>query len=908
MTVATVPLVGREPELAALLAALRSGASAVLEAAPGMGKTSVMRALHEAGTHQDVAMLTARPTEPELAMAFSGLTDLLGDLPEEEYDALPAPQRSAVRVAVLLDDGEGETDPRAVAAGLRTLLRNLSARRPVVLVVDDAQWLDDATTTVLSAALRRLEGVPVSVVAASRPTGGPVAPWIAGETAQVQLAPLSAPALFQVIRSHLDVAVGRGRLLAIERASGGNPLYALEFARHDGSGADATFERLLGDRLRSLSRDTRLALLVAALAGDAPLELVASARDRTPGDLLDDLDPAVRAGLVVATSGVVFGHPLFAHAVVETAAKVDVEAAHGRLAAVATTAEARARHLARACSGTDAGLADQLAAAAEETRRRGGWASSIDLLELAADRTPDPARQAERAVTLAKWLSMGNRFDEAERWLDRARAQADGDTYWTATLDLCDLRMNQGRVSELGVLVEELAAADLPPLARCRYLVGYAAGWPLGTPASTTLERLRSYRPELAALPDCPQAREYRGRALATEGYLTEYLALGPSAPLWEEAVALTGGQLGDNFQSIDRLRAFQLFRAAKYDDSRAGYLACLAAAEERGDEMDVAGILADLATVELVTGRWEEAERCSRRAWEASLGQGEDMQARHEVMAAWLQGFRGDLAGALARLEPMVETDLQLGALHAVALHQGMIGCMLLAHGHAEPAYDRLVSARTAADGIECFDPTHLPVDDALVQAQVETGRWDDAAAQIVRVRDRAERIGRSETLESMRLWDVILTGARGDLDAAGTELPAELAHYDAMCPNPMNRGVAYLYAGRILRRARQKRLAHESLSLAVELFETLPCPPYAGQARAELARVGLRPRAPETLTESERRVAELASEGLRNKEIAERAFLSPKTVEAVLGRVYRKLGIRSRAELTRALDRVGD
>lgn len=864
-----------------------------------MGKTAVMRSLRSAVGERDLTFLSAHPTEPERRLAFSGLTDLLSDLPVEEYDALPAPQRAALRSALLLEESAEEVSPLAVAAGIRTLLRARAASRPVLLVVDDAQWLDDATTTVLAAALRRLQDVPVSVVAAARPAGRRPMDWIADPPDQVALTPLSAPALFQVIRSHLDISPGRGELLEIERASGGNPLYALEFARHKRT--QDGFDELVGDRLRSLPRATRLALLATALAPDARVQLIADARERTCDQLLEDLDPAARAGLLTVTEQIEFAHPLFAHAVTETAAAVDVRETHRRLAALEATGEARARHLAQASTGPDAALADQLAEAAEEARRRGGWDSSIDLLKLALERTLDADQQAQRATRLAEWLSMASRFDEAEQLLLRARTCGHGETYWSATLELCDLRLSQGHLRELTPLIDELGGADLPPLLRGRFLLDYAVNWPPESPASSILERVRAASRELAGLPEGIESRRLQAQALIGEGYLTEYLARGPGDELFDRAWTMLDGPHDRWRQVMESQRGFRLFQESRYDEARTFFAETLRAADERGDEAGRAMCLLQLATIDMVAGRWAEAEEHSRSAWEASLGQGELVQEFHEVYGAWLQGLRGDAEGAERRLQALVDMDEREGMLHALALHRGMLASVLLAHGQTERAYELLVAARASADAIECLDPTHLPVDDGLIIAMIQTGRVEEAREHIQVVRERCLRIGRGDEL--LPVLELLVKAAAGDVEDAAAALPAALARFEDECKVPTNVAEAHLMAGRVFRRARQKRLAAESLTKAIEIYESLPCPPYAEQARAELARVGLRPRAPDTLTETERQVAELATQGLRNKEIAEQAFISAKTVEAVLGRVYRKLGIRSRAGLGRAL-----
>lgn len=163
-------LVGRESELQHLLAALAPGSACrvVLAAPPGTGKTALVEAFLTATAALEVTVLRVRPTEVDQRLAFSGLTDLLAPVEQSSYDDLPTPQRRAIRAALLLEDADGEVDPRAVAAALRAVWTALAGIRPVLVVLDDAQWLDQATATVLSHSLRRLGDAPVHVVAVGR--------------------------------------------------------------------------------------------------------------------------------------------------------------------------------------------------------------------------------------------------------------------------------------------------------------------------------------------------------------------------------------------------------------------------------------------------------------------------------------------------------------------------------------------------------------------------------------------------------------------------------------------------------------------------------------------------------------------------------------------------------------------
>ena len=246
--------------------------------------------------------------------------------------------------------------------------------------------------------------------------------WLpAWDTDEVGLPPLTTAALFHLVREHLGRALDRGELRAVEAASGGNPLHALEFARHHGTPGGSTFEHLLEERLGSLPRGTRLALLAAALAGTPTVELVAEVRGCAPLELLDVLEPAVQGRLVRVTDRVSFAHPLYAETIVATSAAADRRACHRRLADVEPGEEARARHLGIATTGQDDELAQTLEHAAQLARRRGAWDSAAELMALSVERTPPASgRWGERALAWGNWLVAIGRPVEAEDCFARA--------------------------------------------------------------------------------------------------------------------------------------------------------------------------------------------------------------------------------------------------------------------------------------------------------------------------------------------------------------------------------------------------------------------------------------------------------------------------------------------------------
>jgi DNA-binding CsgD family transcriptional regulator len=236
-------------------------------------------------------------------------------------------------------------------------------------------------------------------------------------------------------------------------------------------------------------------------------------------------------------------------------------------------------------------------------------------------------------------------------------------------------------------------------------------------------------------------------------------------------------------------------------------------------------------------------------------------------------------------------------------AIVETCVGRVELAHGDAQSAFERLSRAVDLAESVNWTDPGQSHIDSVYLEAAIGSGHLEEAESRIEVVEPRAERLQRAAVLLACRRTRLALAAARGEVDEVLEQIPALLAAYDAGPCEPIERAHAYLFAGKVYRRVRKKRLSHEAFKVALEVYEQVGCPPYAEQARAELARIGLRPGAPDELTETERRVAELAADGLRNKEIADQLFMSAKTVEANLSRAYRKLDVRARTDLAKAL-----
>ena len=391
-------LIGREAELDAIgafLEGVRADAGALaLEGAVGVGKTALWLAALEPARERGFRVLEARPAEAEARLAFAALADLLGGVLDEVLQALPGPQGDALRVALLnARPGPDGLDERAVGMGLLGSLRALGAAGPVLVAVDDVQWLDPASASVLSFAWRRLRGEPVGLLVTHR-LGEPMPPAL-GAAGRLAVGPLSLGAVHRMLHARLGVVLPRPVLRRVHDVAGGNPLFALELGRAlvRGGVTPAPGEPLrVPDRLLELVRG-RLVALPARTRG--ALATVAALSQPTPALLAragaepEVLRPAIEAHVLVAERDRVrFTHPLLASTAYEEADPLARQALHRRLAELVGDPEEAALHLALAAEGPDEAVASALEEAAAHAGARGATAAAADLCDRALRLTP----------------------------------------------------------------------------------------------------------------------------------------------------------------------------------------------------------------------------------------------------------------------------------------------------------------------------------------------------------------------------------------------------------------------------------------------------------------------------------------------------------------------------------------
>lgn len=909
------PLFGRDGEWAVLRDVLDSAAgevaaAATIEGEAGMGKSELLERVVDDARERGWTVLVARPAEAETALSWATLADLLQLVPDNILGRLPEPQLRAID-SILLRHDSGLVDPRAVATTLATVIRNVAGAGPALIAIDDVQWVDAASAGALAFALRRLP-VGIAVVVAERATpGGSAAlgldraPGV--HLRRIQPGPLSIGALHHLVRQVTGRTVGRPSLLEIARMSAGNPYFARELATWwSGSSSPATGDpsipRTMPDSLRGLV-DRRIGGLSAAtreVVGVAALMArpTRSRLERVTGhDAGMSLAEASASGVLTLDGDLVsFVHPLIAEGAAAVLDRAGRLAAHRALADTATRPEERGRHLAASVSEPDPQIAMVIEDAARSTLEQGAPAAAAYLFTRALELTPEvdrPAR-ARRLTDAAAALSAAGNIRDAEPLARRAAAEASSvgpAARAAAGLVLADIAWAEGRLRDAhDTLLEAARTADDPSLAGG--LFARLAGYTLPLDAAEAAEHAK----RAAALlrdggPD--GARGY----LTINQFLAEVLAGRPARlELLEEGLRLERESAPDRplsavpllwYNAIDDLESAR----RRHAEEDAEY-------ERRGEEGWRADRQGQLALGVFRAGNWAEARALS-----------DDACARLELdesRAAWWPAWAwrslidanlGNVERALATLMPLLDQARAQENEQWRGLLLSAIGVVQFIAGDLRACDAAFVEMRAAFEAIGHIEAIGDRSEPYHVEALLSLGEPARAAEIADHLAARARVLPRPWTRLALPRCRALLAADAGDLeqalDLAGATDPALEGRF------PFEAAWNDLVRGRILRRLRRKREAADTLRAALTGFDRLGARPWAERARRELDRVGLRQRPANVLTESEQRIADLAASGLRNREVAAAAFVSEKTVEANLARIYQKLGIRSRAQL---------
>jgi DNA-binding NarL/FixJ family response regulator len=921
-------LVGRTRELAtvtAFVGAIPEGPRALLvEGEAGIGKTTMWLEAVGAAEARGFRVLRARPAESEATLSYAVLADLVGGAFDETRAALPAPQERALATVLLRAETDKPADGRTTATALVGVLTALAVERPVLLAIDDVQWLDPASDGALGFAARRLpQGTGLLVT--RRSDGSAEAPFgvdrvLPGDRfVRVRLGGLSLAGVHHLVSGRLGILFPRSTLARVADASGGNPFFALEIAqalisRAEEHGLDGPLpipprlQSLVADRLSVLSAAAQSVVLAAAALSRPTVRLVVEAMS-VESDALAAIVEAEEAGvLVIEHERLRFTHPLLASSVYGSASDRRRRRLHRRLAEVVTDAEERARHLAQSVTEADERVAAEIERAARQVLMRGANDAAAQLFEASCRLTPADRREglARRRLGQAATRLRAGEHAGARRLAESAVA-AEG---LPAALQvegfelLASIALEGGAVRIATDYVERaLAAADDRDV--CARLSARLVLMSVRFDPVRALEladsAMRLVTPERKpALLGSLLIDRFWAEALLGRGARRELLERGLELEAradpadWEQPLGSRGFCPPHAvpliwFACVDDVDATWARHRTEDDWLRA-----------RGDERMRAQVLAYPALVELRAGRWDLAEGYLEQSCEAigeldASGAYAHPFAHPFVWRSLADAYRGRFERARSTLVPLIEERSDDPRWQAASLD--VLGFVEFAAGNHQAADRALTQLQQLHDAIGIKEGLLDRSEPHHIESLVELGQFERAQESLARL------VWRGRTLP--RLWiDVMLPRARAVVLAADGDLEAALAALDeldlaAASKLPFELACALLVKGRLQRRLKQRASAATALGRALEIFDRLGAPKWAEQTRSELARAAPRRRSSPELTATERRVAELAAAGLTNREVAQVAFMSPKTVEANLARVYRKLGIRSRAEL---------
>ncbi|GAC1534025.1 MAG: LuxR family transcriptional regulator [Acidimicrobiales bacterium] len=900
---------GRTDEISAIsgfLDAIEQGPrTLVLTGEAGIGKTTLLAAGVEDATARSYTVLSSAPAAAEVRLGYAGLTDMLANVEQSLFDELPVPQRHALEAASLRISPYPQPDPRAVAVGFLSALELLARDAPLLVAIDDWQWLDESTAAVVRFAARRVGGRIGLLVSLRESKASSQSPLTIGDPRRLRhlrLGPLGLVSLHRLVRERTGKSFARPLMDRVNAVAAGNPFYALELSRVVGDGSRGAFafprslSQLVNDRIVRVEPDVRDVLLIVAAMSDPHVATVLAVVGGDDGrDGLAALGRAELDGILEIRSGRIrFMHPLLANAVYAAATVEQKRSTHRRLATV-VRGEEQARHLALAAMGPDSDVVSALDEASADAVARGAPAAGAELLELAIGLgADDPVRQiraaechcqagnvirasalAEAAIALLPWgrdraeaLAMlgtvhykSYNLSEAVNVLRQAEDEAGDDPGLIIglELDLAFVLTNLGRVSEAAPYARSAAVhaethGDEGALAQA-----------LGAVVMADLVAGHGVDEEALARAVRLEDRSRRGRPHSQPATIAGLCRL------------FTG----------------------RFEEARAALRAARDSCVEYGEESDVPLLTFWTVLLECWTGNVPAARAAADDVVERAAMLGGPV---HQAMGLAAQAVVGALAGdagtarfareslemfdtaglqswAAWPLAALCALDVSMENYEAVAATAGPVAVMLL-------------------ESMGLLEPTIVPLIPDVAEALIALGRVAEAEPLVTLIETRGRDLDRAWAIAVGARGRALLLAAQGDTRSAIDAADRSLLEYKRV-DTPLDKARTLLVKGQLHRRAKEKRLAQDCLTEALAIFDAVGSRHWAARARRELGRVNIRPAAPAELTATEWRIAELAAGGMTNKQVAAAAFVSAKTVETNLARVYRKLGVSSRAEL---------
>ena len=910
-------MLGRRNERAVLdglLEAVQAGRSGALlvRGEAGVGKTALLDYAIESASGLRVARAVG--VESEIELAFAALHQMCAPM-LDHLEHLPGPQRDALAVTFGLSSG-AVPDRFFVSVAVLALLSEVTEERPLVCVIDDAHWLDRASAQTLAFVARRLLAESVLMLFAAREPGEELQ-----GLPELVVEGLDKPEARELLASVIPWPLDEGVREQIVAETRGNPLALLELTRElppaqlaggfGLPGALALSDRLEESflrRLQTLPQETQLLLLVAAAepVGDPVLLWRATARLGIPNDALE---AAESVGLVEVRQGMRFRHPLVRSAIYRAAAAEDRRRVHlvlGEMTDPELDPDRRAWHRAQACSAPDESVATELERAAGRAQARGGLAAAAAFLERATVLTPEPARRSERALAAAQTKYEAGSLEEALVILAEVGGEADIQREGVAARDPQRARVDLLRAQ---IAFASHRGSDAPPLllraareleavdtdrARATYLEAMAAGLFAGRLAGE-VGLVEVSEAALAGppppVPPRPPDLLLHGLAIRfTEGYAA-------AAPILKEALSAFRRETALPAQEARWLWVAGFVASDLWDDETWTQLSGrhLDLVRDAGALSAMPFVLSVRSAIHLSYGELDAAALLLAEMRAVVDATGIDIPPSSELRLAALRGREAELSEltestggeAAARGEGL---GLAVAELARATLYNGL--------GRYEAA---MAAVQEAGERSYQFGLTR-------------------AVAELI---EAAARCGNRPLAQHALEWLAEMAHATGTEWALGTEARSRALLSDGEAADSLYREAierlqrtrvrvelarAHLLYGEWLRRKRRRLDARDQLRSAHEMLTGMGIGAFAARAERELMATGerVRKRSIETrdeLTAQERQIARLARDGLSNPEIGARLFISPRTVEYHLHKVFTKLQIRSRTELQRAL-----
>ena len=976
-------LAGRDTEAAEIGAFLAAAAGApsalVIVGDVGIGKTAVWKHAVQAasGTYR---VLSCRPARAEAPLAFAALDDLFGEVLEEILPGLPAPRRRALEAALhgspadpftisqdetsspartggepvsrgrtgarepagrtgsrgggggrgdphAREDGPGgpgrpRPEPRVLARAVLDGLRILSRDRPVLLAVDDVQWLDRPSAQALEFCIRRLDQAAVSILLTLRGED-PVFPLGLEQAlspaclACAQLGGLSPGAIGTILRARLGVTFPRSTFRRLYEACGGNPLYALESGRAllergractagEPIPIPAGISDLVRPRLRGLSPDAlRVGRLIAASADPREHVIRAAHGDQ---DSWAAMDEVIDDGLIRRDSdGLRFTHPLLGPVLYAEMTAGERRDVHRRLADSAGDVEERAWHLALGADGPSGEIAGLLDAAARHAAARGAPEAAAVLAEQAIRMTPSrpSAEGPARVLRAADYHFRAGEIGRSRELVESALTGCPAGPRRAALLiRQATISYHQSGWAQAEHLFHQAAleAAADPELR------AHAAG-------ELALTRL--------AAGDLRAASRWAAEALGSAGQAGRPRLLAHSLARLAAMEFLRGGQVrsdlldraaqagpgpGDEPVEYLALSDPSLLRGAilkwsdRLDEARQCFADCYRRTLDRGDDASLPHLLAHLSELECWAGNWDAAAEYAREGCAvASESHQQAMLPAPMCSLALVRAHQGEVdeaRGLATEALALAEKSGNAPVTSSVLAVLGFIAVSLDDYPAAHAHLDRL--ARLAA-GAGLDQPSVVKFLPDEIEALAALGETGLAEAHLRRLHTRGKALRGPWALATAARCRAHLAGMAGDHEGARAACAQALAEHERL-PMPFELGRTLLTKGITERRARRKSAAGESFGQALAIFERLGAPLWAARARRELSATAPRPLA-SGLTQTQQRVATLIAQGQTNREIAAAMFITVNTVQTHVRHIFQKLGVRSRTELTAVL-----